>query len=142
MSETTALMVLVFRKATELFNRLTDEQLAALANGSGELYFSTPEVTVRTGRATRVSSSGGGSRSAKVDLDATIERLLGCADQEEAERYLAEINATIPIMKAIAEKLEVTVPSSPKARVVTSLAKSAIGYRAKFESVLGRPYER
>jgi hypothetical protein len=141
MTDNAALSIAVFRKVTTLLGKLSDEELAALADGSGDLQFVLGGVTVpSTGRRTSTSRT---TKAVKPGAEEVAAYLRGLTDQAEAEKYLHDTNLTRDNLLIVAEQLNVSVAKSAnKGKIIAALLSGAVGYREKFESVLGGPYRQ
>ena len=133
------LSLLVFKKVTELFKKLTEEQLAALANGSGELQFATPEATVRTGRAR--SSAPRKPKQDKPTPEEAANRLRRFASRDEAQSYLEGSGLLVAELKSVAKLLDVTTPSSiTKVKLIERLVNGTAGVAAKYPALVDGSY--
>ncbi len=142
MSKATEASVLILRKAAQLLDKLTDEQITQLIEGKGELGFVTPDEIVTTGRRARAAGSARSARSGKQQQDLTevAQRLPHCADATEARQYVVSAGLTVDQIKEVAKLLNLTVRGKVKDRLIDNLVENAVGYRGKYEAVLGGPY--
>jgi hypothetical protein len=87
-TDSAKLAVLALNEVAKLLGKLTEEQLADLAEGRGLIEFRTPEVTVQS-RAPRRSPS---SRTPKraVDLDEVLRDIQQMTGEDAVEEYLRQ----------------------------------------------------
>ena len=142
MTKATDPTVVIFKKAVQLLAKLTEEQIAQLVEGKGELRFVTPDEMVATGKRSGGASTSRSTRSAKQkpDVAEVAERLPRSADAAEARQYLVETGLTVLQLKQVAKLLNLTVRNSKRDPLLDELVGSVVGYRAKHEAVLGGPY--
>jgi hypothetical protein len=131
------LSLLVFKKVTELLRKLTDEQLAALANGVGELSFSTPEVTVRTGRARTPSRAASRTKPSPAEA---ADQLRQFTRRDEAQKYLEEKGFTLAELKSVGTALGNTVTGRRKADVIDGLVNLTAGLKDSYPTLVNSSY--
>jgi hypothetical protein len=141
MADAAALSIVVFNKVVALLGKLSDEQLAALANGTGDLQFVSAGVTV-TAAARRASPSPRAAKAAGPGAEEVAAHLPSLTDQAEAEKYLRDSKLTIDGLKDVADRLKVTVRGKRKDQIIQELASGAGAFRSKFGAVMGGPYRQ
>jgi hypothetical protein len=144
MTDAADLSLAVLKQVGKLLDRLTTEQLMLLVEGDAELAFISPEVTLRaSARRPTAAPRSTANRASRPSLGEVMERLSGMKTAAEAETYLAETNFTVSELRELGKGLNVTIQSKAlKAQVISQLAVGAVGYRRKYESVMGGSYER
>ena len=141
MADAAALPIVVFNKVVTLLGKLSDEQLVALANGTGDLQFVSADVTV-TAAARRTSPPPRGTKAAGPGVEEVVAQLPSLTDQAEAEKYLRDSKLTIAGLKDVADRLNVTVQGKRKDQIIQELARGAGAFRSKFGAVMGGPYRQ
>ena len=141
MADSSALSIVVFQKVVALLGKLSEEQLAALADGTGDLVFESAGTTIRSG--TRKTAVPRAPKPAKPVVSEVAARLVEYTDQGEAEKYLEATGLTVKDLLAVADELKISVRrSANKAPLTRELVIGAIGYKDKFGAVMGGPYKQ
>lgn len=138
MTDATQLTLAVLKRVATLLDKLSEEQLTALATGAADLAFVAPETTVR---ASRRATTPRVPKAPKPTVDMAAARLGQLTDRDAAVAYLTSSGLTGDELKAVASRLRITTPSRPKAAVIERLAEGAVGYRSTYQAVLGRRHE-
>jgi hypothetical protein len=113
----------VLLRVAEFLRRLPADQVADLANGVAQL-----EVVPKGGRRSTTSSP---LPRPAAEIAATMQ---GMADRRAARQYLLDLKLTVPVLKALAKELGVTVRSR-KADAIDDLVEWAVGRRLDSEAI-------
>lgn len=142
MADTAALSILVYRKTADLLAKLTEDQLSALLDGTGDLAFVSAETTVRAGRSASTRSRA--TKTAKPGLDEVAERLAQFANRDEAAQYLETTRSiTKADLVAIGGKLGFKLSENPnRPQIIKTLVASVVGSKSDFNTVSGPSHQR
>lgn len=136
MTQPAELAVLALKQVSTLLGKLTAEQLAQLADGSGQLVFRAGDTVVGAGRAARPRAAAAG-----VDVVAqTVEAIKGCASSDEVEDYLRthDRKLTVAVLREVAQRLGPTVAAGKaKADIKRNIVAGTAGFRERSAAMSG-----
>jgi hypothetical protein len=141
MTDAAKLAVDLMKQVAKLLDKLSEDQLTALATGGAELAFVSPEATVRAGTRRAAASRPRQPKAPRPSIGEAASRLSQLTTRDEAVEYLATSGLRAEDLKAVAKELGVTVRGR-KDEITRQLAEGAVGFRTKLETVMGGPYHR
>jgi hypothetical protein len=144
MADQAALAVLVLDKVAAVLKALSEEQLSALLDGTGDLVFVSGDAMVRpTARRAAGPRAAKPAKPAGPGVAEVAARLPQLTDLAQAREYLKNTKLTNPDMRAVAQQLTITVQSKAnKDQIIEALVQGTVGYKVKFDAVLGGSRER
>jgi hypothetical protein len=136
------LAALALNEIGRLLGTLTEEQLAALAEGRARVEFHAQEaVGARPARtATKAAKE-------PVDLDAVIAEIKACTEEDAVERYLAgrDRELPLPLLRELADRIGPPVTSKgakSKAQLRKNIAAGTAGLLNRPASVFSSGWDR
>lgn len=116
----------VLLRVAEFLRRLPADQLADLANGTAKL-----EVVPKGGRRPT-----GAVTAPPIPAPRVREELTKIGDRAAARRWLADQRLTVPQLRALAQALEISVPSKAKKdAVLDEIVQWTIGRKLDSQAI-------
>lgn len=123
---------LALEHVSRVLDKLTDEQLEALASGRGWFEFRTEEVVVKSPKTKKVAAAP------SWDVQTVVDEIRALGSSAEITSYLNAKKYTVADLKAIAAACGPTVTArGTKPQLVQNIAEGVAGFRERAAAIGG-----